>query len=73
MSDVISVPQEWVEAVGELKLPDSTDRLLQELMDSNNDGTLTNNERAELVSLVELSEELSLIRAGAFQLLGKEP
>ena len=73
MSEVISAPQEWVEAIGELQFPESTDQLLQELMDRNNEGKLTSNEKSELTSLVDLSEKLALIRAEAFQLLGRKP
>lgn len=73
MAAVISAPVEWIESVGELKLPDKTDRRLQELMDRNNEGELSDTERRELEALVELSEQLSLIRAEALHLLGKKP
>jgi len=42
-------------------------------MDRNNDGSLTENEREELESLVEMSESLSLVRAEALRLLGRKP
>ncbi len=42
-------------------------------MDRNTEGDLTSPEREELESLVELSERLSLVRAEALQLLGREP
>jgi hypothetical protein len=42
-------------------------------MDRNNEGELTERERAELESLVELSERLSLVRAQALRLLGQSP
>ena len=42
-------------------------------MDRNNEGLLTESERAELEALVELSERLSLVRAGALHLLGRPP
>jgi len=70
---VISAPLLWVESVGQLKLPPRTDRRLQELMDRNTDGTLSEAEREDLESLVELSETLSLVRAEALHLLGREP
>ena len=73
MAAVISAPVEWIESVGALTLPDKTDRRLQELMDRNNEGELSNSERRELEALVELSERLSLIRAEALHLLGKNP
>ena len=73
MSSTIDAPLEWVETVGELRLPPKTDRRLQELMDRNNDGLLSEAERADLESLVELSEWLSLVRAEALHLLGRKP
>ena len=42
-------------------------------MDRNNEGLLTDAERADLESLVELSERLSLVRAEAIHLLGRRP
>ncbi|MCO6456813.1 MAG: hypothetical protein J5I93_16055 [Pirellulaceae bacterium] len=73
MSSTIDAPLEWVEAVRRLRLPPTTDKRLQELMDRNNDGLLTAGERADLESLVELSEQLSLLRAAALPLLGRKP
>ena len=70
---VISAPVDWVESVSELRLPLRSDRRLQELMDRNNEGALTADERAELESLVEVSETLSLVRAKALQILGRDP
>jgi len=42
-------------------------------MDRNNEGTLHSSEREELEALVELSEQLSLIRGEALRILGKRP
>jgi hypothetical protein len=70
---VISAPLDWVELVSELKLPPKTDRRLQELMDRNTEGQLTEDERAHLECLIELSESLSLVRAEALHLLGRKP
>jgi hypothetical protein len=70
---VISAPVDWVELVSQLRLPPRSDRRLQELMDRNNDGLLTEGERDELASLVEMSETLSLVRAKALHLLGRAP
>jgi len=69
----ITAPVEWVEAVGNLHLPAKADHRLQELMDRNNEGLLHESERGELEALVELSERLSLVRAEALQILGKQP
>ena len=73
MSTTIPAPMEWVATIGNLRLPSKTDVRLQQLMDRNNEGELTPPEREELESLVELSERLSLVRAEALQLLGRDP
>ena len=73
MSTTIDAPLEWVETVSSLRLPPKADQRLQELMDRNNEGLLTEAERADLESLVELSERLSLVRAEALHLLGADP
>ena len=54
-------------------MPPKADHHLQDLMHRNNEGLLTNGEREELDALVELSEQLSLVRAEALQMLGKPP
>jgi hypothetical protein len=73
MSAVVSAPLHMVEAVAALRFPAVSDRRLQILMDRNNDGTLTQEEHAELESLAELSESISLVRADALAVLGRRP
>jgi hypothetical protein len=73
MISVISAPVEWIESVGDLRLPSKADHRLQDLMDRNNEGLLNEVEREELEALAELSERLSLVRAEAWQILGKQP
>jgi len=73
MNTTIDAPVEWVETIGQLRLPSKADDRLQQLMDRNNEGELAADEREELESLVELSERLSLVRAEALLLLGRRP
>ena len=73
MDTTINAPRAWVQSVGALRLPEKAQERLKILMDRNNDGQLTDVERVDLESLVELSEELSLVRAEALQLLGQKP
>lgn len=73
MGTTIDAPLDWVESVGQLRLPPQADRRLQELMDRNNEGMLTENDRRDMEALVELSERLSLVRAEALLLLGRRP
>jgi hypothetical protein len=70
---VVSAPVDWVELVSGLRLPPRSQRRLQELMDRNNEGQLNESDSADLESLVELSETLSLVRAEALHLLGRKP
>jgi hypothetical protein len=72
MNSVIAAPLDWVESVGNLRFPSRADRRLQELMDRNNEGLLTEGEREELEALVELSEGLSLVRAEALRILRRQ-
>jgi len=73
VNSTIAAPVGWVEAVGNLRFPSKADRRLQELMDRNNEGLLQESEREELEALVEPSEQLSLIRGEALQILGRQP
>jgi len=73
MSATVEAPVDLVESVAHLRLPPKEDARLQELMDANTNGTLTESEREQLESLVEWSESLSLLRARALRLLGEQP
>lgn len=73
MNAVIAAPVGWIESVGNLRLPSKADQRLQALMDRNTEGRLAEEEREELAALAEWSERLSLVRAEAFQILGKQP
>lgn len=73
MSAVIQAPVDLMEAIASLRLPAKADEKLQQLMDRNNEGRLTRSEREELKTLVEWSEQLSLLRARALRVLGKKP
>ena len=73
MGTVISAPLEWVETISAFRLPMKADARLQQLMDKNNEGQLTEVERDELQAWVEVSENLSLLRSEALHLLGKTP
>ena len=71
----VDVPEsrEMAESVAGLRFPAKADLRLRVLMDRNNEGRLTPDQREELESLVELSESLALIRAKALHLLGRRP
>ena len=73
MGTTVTAPLEWVEAVSGLRLPPQVNDRLQYLMDRNTEGLLTDTEHAELETLVDLSEQLALVRATALHLLGRTP
>ena len=73
MPKSILTPVGFVESVAHLRLPPWADSRLQELMDANNEGRLSEPEREDLSSLVEWTESLSLLKAQAFSILGTRP
>jgi hypothetical protein len=73
MTATVLTPVDLMEAVADLHLPPKADRRLQLLMDRNNEGGLTAQEREDLEALVEISETISLLRARALHLLGRKP
>jgi len=73
MPVTIAAPAAWIESIGDFRLPPQTDRQLQSLMDRNNEGLLQPVEKEELAALAALGEEISLLRAQALQLLGRQP
>ncbi len=73
MGTIIHAPTTWVEDISNLRMPPRADNRLQSLMDLNNEGQLSADEREDLAALVEMSERLSLVRAGALTLLGRRP
>lgn len=73
MPATIPAPETWIRSIGDLRLPPETDRHLQDLMDRNNDGLLQPSQKQELAALAAWSEEISLLRAEALQLLGRRP
>lgn len=66
-------PLELAEAAAALRLTPKADQRLQELMNRNTNGLLTDSEREELEAFAELSEEISLVRAKALLFLGRKP
>ena len=73
MTNMLDTPRDLVQSFADVRLPSKTDARLQSLMDRNTEGQLTPQEREDLESLVELSETLSLLRARAMHVLGRQP
>jgi hypothetical protein len=70
---IIKVPLDFVEAVADLRLPPKADLRLQQLMDRNTEGQLTESEREEFESLLDIMTALSNLRVEALRLLGPRP
>jgi hypothetical protein len=74
MGDEIRIPRALMEDLAAMRFPAKTDRRIHDLMDRSNDGRLSQSEREELESLVEISESMSLMRAKALRaLMGQKP
>ena len=73
MGATIEAPRAVVESFATLRLPEWADRRLQTLMDRNNEGDLTADEKEEFKSLVDWSHTISLMRADALLILGRRP
>ncbi|MBI2898993.1 MAG: hypothetical protein HYY17_02330 [Planctomycetes bacterium] len=69
MAQTIQAPFDYIEELANLAFPSATQGKLRDLMDRNNEGTLSEDERRDLQALVELSERLALIRGRAKLLL----
>ena len=73
MTTTLETPRVFVESIAEMRLPEKSDKRLQDLMDRNNEGRLLPQEREELESLAELSESIGLLRSQAMIALGRTP
>src|SRR5262249_21118399 len=62
-----------LEELCEFRFPERTDARIQRLMDRNNEGLLTPEERDELEAYVEINQKLSLLRGEALLALGRSP
>ena len=69
----MQTPQRLAENVAAMRFPPRAGQRLQWLMDRNTEGLLTETERQELETLVELSEQMAIVRSEALQFLGRAP
>ncbi len=72
MSKTVEAPSDFMEELADFKFPPSTQRRLTQLMDKNNEGTLTAEEREDLKALVEISERMALLKGRAMLILGRK-
>jgi hypothetical protein len=64
--------EQLLEVLADFRLPASADAHLQRLMDRNNDGQLSSDERDGLNALVELGSLFGLLQAQSMSLLGRK-
>ena len=69
MDRTVDVPLDLLEEIANLEFPASTQEALARLMDKNNEGRLSAEEREELRALVDLNERVSLLKGRAKLLL----
>lgn len=70
---MLETPRELLESVASVRFPPKADARIQSLMDLHSRGLLQPIEKEELEGLVELSENLGLLRAKALHVLGLQP
>jgi len=73
MIPTLPTPRDLLESFAEIRFPPKTDARLQWLIDRNSAGVLQPSERDELESLAQLGENMSLLRAKALVVLGRQP
>jgi hypothetical protein len=73
MGNTMQNPLELAEAVAALRFPPKADKRLQDLMNRNINGQLTDSERNQLEALAELSENIAFVHAKALLFLGRKP
>jgi predicted house-cleaning noncanonical NTP pyrophosphatase (MazG superfamily) len=69
--ETIATPIALVTSVAEFRFSPKLNAKLQELMDRNTEGQLSEAEQEELAALVELSETIALLRGEALRVLGR--
>jgi hypothetical protein len=65
MSHTVEIPLELLEEVAQLEFPSTTQEALDRLMDKNNEGQLSEEERKELQALVDLNEKVAQLKGRA--------
>lgn len=71
MSITIETPVELLREMAQFEFPPSTQEKLNQLMEKNTEGNLTEPEKKELRALVDINERVSIIKAQAKLLLAQ--
>ena len=65
MGQTVEIPVQFLVEMAGIEFPASTQEKLDRLMDKNNEGLLSAEEREELKALVDINERVSLIKGRA--------
>ena len=71
--ELLPTPRDLLEQMADMRFDPATDARLQDLMDRNNFGELSEDERAELAGYAALNQQMSIARARAMVVLGRKP
>jgi len=71
--EMVPTPKDFLEYLAGLRFSPGANARIQSLMDRNNEGLLSAEEREELAGLASLSQDMSIARARALLLLGRKP
>jgi hypothetical protein len=71
--EMVPTPKDFLEYLADMKFSPDANARIQDLMDRNNDGLLSSQEREVLATLASLSQDMSIVRARALMLLGRKP
>jgi hypothetical protein len=71
--EMVPTPKDFLEYLAGMRFSTAADARIQDLMDRNNEGLLSAEEREVLAALASLSQDMSIVRSRALQLLGRKP
>lgn len=71
--EMMQVPRDLLEQVANMRFDDQLNARLQDLMDRNNFGRLSDSERAELSHYARLNQMMTILRGRALIALGQRP
>lgn len=73
MIEMMPVSKGWPEQAAEVRVDPAIDARIQDLMDRNNYGALSETERAELAAHVAANKRMTIFRGPATVALGRKP
>ena len=71
--EMVPTPKDFLEYLADMRFSPEANARIQDLMDRNNEGLLSPQEREVLATLASLSQDMSIVRSRALMLLGRKP